>query len=78
MKNVSVAQAKAQLSALIEQVADGTSVRITRRGKPIARITPLVPLRKRVDAAALRAMVASMPPARKPVREMVLRMRDSY
>ena len=77
MKNVSVAEAKTQLSALVEQAARGASVRITRRGKPVAQITPLTAPRRRVDAVALRALVASMPPMRKPARDVVRSMRDS-
>lgn len=76
MKSVSVAEAKTQLSSLVELAADGTSVRITRRGKPVAQITPLTAPRKRIDAATLRALVASMPPLKKPARDVVRQMRD--
>lgn len=35
----SVAQAKAQLSAILEAVERGEEVVITKRGKPVARLT---------------------------------------
>ncbi len=38
MKTATVAQAKAQLSALIAEVGVGDEVVITRRGKPVARL----------------------------------------
>lgn len=40
MKTVSIANAKLQLSALIAAVESGQEVRITRRGKPVARLVP--------------------------------------
>ena len=38
MRTLSVAQAKAQLSALLDAVAQGEDVEITRRGVPVARL----------------------------------------
>ncbi len=46
MKTVSVLEAKTHLSALLEQVrASGEEVVITRRGEPIARLSPVAPAR---------------------------------
>lgn len=39
---VSVSAAKARLSALLAQVEAGEEIVITRNGKPIARLAPLV------------------------------------
>ena len=39
MRSLSVAQAKAQLSALLDAVEAGEDVEITRRGVPVARLT---------------------------------------
>lgn len=39
MRSLNVAQAKAQLSALLVAVESGEDVEITRRGKPVARLT---------------------------------------
>lgn len=41
MKRVSIAEAKAQLSGLLEDVADGEAVIITRHNVPVAEIRPL-------------------------------------
>jgi prevent-host-death family protein len=41
MRQVSVAEAKAQLSSLLDAVATGECVLITRRGKPIAELVAL-------------------------------------
>lgn len=38
MRRLSVAQAKAQLSALLDAVERGEDVEITRRGVPVARL----------------------------------------
>ena len=40
MHRVQVAQAKAQLSALLERVEGGEEILIARRGKAIARLIP--------------------------------------
>jgi prevent-host-death family protein len=39
MRTLSVAQAKAQLSALLDAVESGEDVEITRRGVPVALLT---------------------------------------
>ncbi|KAF0653685.1 prevent-host-death family protein [Cyanobium sp. Copco_Reservoir_LC18] len=40
MRRVTVAEAKAQLSSLLDAVEQGQPVVITRRGKPIAELVP--------------------------------------
>ena len=40
MKTMTVADAKAHLSALLAEVEAGDGVIITRRGKPVARLIP--------------------------------------
>lgn len=40
MRRVQIAEAKAHLSALIEQVEAGEVIIIARRGKPVARLIP--------------------------------------
>jgi prevent-host-death family protein len=49
MPEVKVAEAKAQLSALLDRVERGEEITIARRGKRIAR---LVPVRPRSTSAA--------------------------
>ena len=52
MRNVNLANAKAHLSQLVERAAAGDTVRITRRGKPVAQITAIKRPRKRIDLAS--------------------------
>ncbi len=45
--NVSVADAKARLSEILDRVEAGEEVVITRRGKPVARLTPETPSKRK-------------------------------
>ena len=76
MEDVTLADAKARLSELIERAAAGHPVRITRRGKPVARLTAVETPRTRIDPAALRALTDAMPRQPERARELVRRMRD--
>ena len=51
-----VARAEAHSSELVERAARGETIRVTRRGKAVAEVAPLEESKKRVDAAALRAI----------------------
>lgn len=76
MDAINLADAKAQLSALIDRVEAGDSIDITRRGKPVARLTGVTKPRKRVDAAALAKLTASMKPQDVDAADFVRSMRD--
>lgn len=76
MRTVNLAQAKAQLSALVERAAAGETVCITRRGKPIAQLTAVARPRKRIDVAALRALTEGQPMQSESAGEFIRRMRD--
>ena len=78
MGSVSIADAKTRLSELVVRAAGGETVQITRRGKPVAQIVAAKAPRKRIDIAALRAMVEKMPMQMQtgPVGEFIRRMRD--
>ena len=76
MAAVNLADAKAHLSELVDRVAAGDSIDITRRGKPVARLTAAAKPRKRVDAAALQALTATMPAPAQEAAELVRAMRD--
>ncbi|MBF0461340.1 MAG: type II toxin-antitoxin system prevent-host-death family antitoxin [Magnetococcales bacterium] len=74
MQTVSVVQAKARLSELLDQVAAGEEVVITRRGNPVAHLSavpkttkPLCPLGDFRD---------KMPAWRKPSAQLLREMRD--
>jgi len=78
MSAYSIAEAKAHLSALVEQVVRGETVTLTRRGKTVARIVPAGELtpKPRLDLAVLQKFRASMPKASLTSAEMMRNMRD--
>lgn len=76
MVTFNLAEAKAQLSKLVEQAANGGTVRIIRRGKPVAQITPIAEIRKPVDLEALRALTDSMPRQKQSARTFIRKLRD--
>lgn len=76
MKTVNLAQAKAQLSELVDRVIGGETVCITRRGKPVAQLTAPAAARKRIDISALRAITDPMPVQPETAAEFIRRMRD--
>ena len=77
MKTVNLAQAKAKLSELVEQAAQGETVEITRRGKPVAHIVGLSLKRKPIDLNVLRRLTENMTMQEQPAGEFVRAMRDS-
>ena len=76
-RDINLADAKAHLSELVERAAAGETVRITRRGKPVAQITAVETPRRRIDPSALRAATDAMPLQRESARDLVRRMRDA-
>jgi prevent-host-death family protein len=76
MEDVTLAHAKAHLSELVERAARGEQVQITRRGKPVARLTGVAREKKPVDVEALRALTASMPRQPEPARKWLRAVRD--
>jgi prevent-host-death family protein len=77
MKTVSIAEAKAHLSELVDQAEDGDPVCITRRGKPVAQLVAVTKPRKRIDTAALRALTERMTPQAESAGDFIRRMRDT-
>lgn len=76
MSNISLADAKARLSELVERAAAGETVCITRRGKPMAQLVPVVRTPKPIDVAALRALTDSMPLQAQSAGDFIRQMRD--
>lgn len=77
MAAISLADAKAHLSELVDRVEAGGSIDITRRGKPVARLTAIAGPRKPIDAALLRSLTVTMPAEGQPAADLVRSMRDS-
>ncbi len=76
MATVKLADAKAHLSELIDRVVAGETIEITRRGKPVARLSAVDRPRTRIDATALAALTAAMPCASQGAAALVRAMRD--
>jgi prevent-host-death family protein len=75
-EDVTLAKAKAHLSELVERAAQGEPVRITRRGKAMARLVGVEREVKPIDLEALRALTASMPMQPEPARSWLRSIRD--
>jgi prevent-host-death family protein len=76
MDTINLADAKAHLSELVDRVEAGDSIDITRRGKPVARLTAVANPRKPVDRAILQALTAALPPQEQAAADLVRTMRD--
>ncbi|WBQ09168.1 type II toxin-antitoxin system prevent-host-death family antitoxin [Hyphomonadaceae bacterium ML37] len=76
MSTISLADAKAHLSELVDRIEAGDTIDITRRGKPVARLTAVSKPRKPVDAALLQSLTASLPPQSRSAADFVRSMRD--
>jgi prevent-host-death family protein len=76
MEEVTVAEAKAHLSELIERAERGEPVRITRRGKLVARLTGVERQIKPIDLTTLRALTGSQPVQSEPARSWLRSVRD--
>jgi len=77
MSEVNLAEAKAHLSALVARAEAGETVSITRRGKPVARLTAAEKPREKVDTAMLKALTDKMPLQPESSGEFIRKMRDS-
>lgn len=76
MSAVTVADAKAHLSELVDRVEAGDSIDIIRKGKPVAKLTAPTTARKRIDVALLQALTATMPFQAESGANLVRSMRD--
>jgi prevent-host-death family protein len=74
---ISLAEAKAHLSELIDRVEAGASIEIRRRGKPVAKLSAARPPRKPIDVEALQALIATMPLPAQSAGTLVREMRDN-
>lgn len=76
MSATTLADAKAHLSDLVARAAAGETVRITRRGKPVAALVPARAPRRPIDVAAIAAVVQAMPLQPEPAGALLRRLRD--
>ena len=76
MTEVSVAEAKAHLSELLDRVEQGEEIVITRRGKPVAKVSGVRRKLEPIDFAAIRAVRESMPMQSEGAGDFMRRIRD--
>jgi prevent-host-death family protein len=74
MSTVTLAEAKSQLSNLLNQVEAGTEIIITRRGQPVARISAVEKPKNPVKSLA--AFRSRMPSWRKTSSQLLKELRD--
>lgn len=73
---ISVADAKARLSAILQAAEAGEEVVITRRGKPVVRLTPVAKQLKPPDFAPAETLRAHQKPGAEPSARWLRRLRD--
>jgi prevent-host-death family protein len=65
--DVSVAEAKNRLPALIRAMEDGESIVITRNGKPVAQLAPPPPERRKPRLGTMRGRIQLKPGWNDPI-----------
>ncbi|MBU1325846.1 MAG: type II toxin-antitoxin system prevent-host-death family antitoxin [Alphaproteobacteria bacterium] len=78
MTAISLADAKARLSELVDQAQAGEIVEITRRGKPVALLVPITAARSRIEVADLRQATDGGAVQAESAGDFMRRMRDDY
>jgi len=76
MITVSLAEAKAHLSELLDQVEAGEEVVVTRHGREVARILSALGPKQPLPLDDLAAFRATMPQLRRPSAELLREARD--
>ena len=76
METISLADAKAHLSALVDRAEAGETICITRRGKPVGRLIPVETPRQPFDFEELRRHAATISYQEESAGDFMRRMRD--
>jgi prevent-host-death family protein len=76
MVTVSLAQAKARLSELLDKVEAGGEVIITRHGRAVAHVVPASRAKRPLPLDDLASFRAAMPPLRRPAAELLRELHD--
>jgi len=75
METIGTFEAKTHLSALLDRVAKGERITITRHGVPAALLVPVVPAEQKLShqeiVEGMRALRKRIKPGRMSVRDMV-------
>ncbi|HEY8054325.1 MAG TPA: type II toxin-antitoxin system prevent-host-death family antitoxin [Terriglobales bacterium] len=73
---ISVAEAKARLSAILQAAEAGEEVLITRRGKPVVRLTAVAKQLKPMDFGPAEELRARQKPGAEPSARWLRRLRE--
>jgi prevent-host-death family protein len=81
MRSVSVAEAKAKLSEVLEAAASGEDIIVTRHGKPYVRLAAVASpqakaQQQKIDWDRLRSLRASLPELQVSSVDLIRQMRD--
>lgn len=76
MSSVSIADAKARLSELVERAEAGEHIVITKRGKPVLELARPGTEKRRIDIAQLRALTQGQPRQKRSAGNFVRDLRD--
>lgn len=77
MTTVNLADAKAHLSELVNEVAAGSTIRILRHGKPVAQLTAVKTEKKPIDINFLRSVTDGMCLQEESAGDFMRALRDS-
>ena len=78
MKRIGTSDARRHLRRLLDRVAQGESVTITRYGKPLARLVPLTHDRERAQKAATRIIERRQQLMRAPLADLVATIHEGH
>ena len=77
MRAMSLAQAKAHLSELLNTVESGEEVVITRHGRPVARVIPANPIKQMLPLQRLAALRQQVPAWQGSSAALLRELRDA-
>lgn len=77
MNTCTVTKAKTHLSELLARVESGEEIIITRRGHPVAQLSPIRPAKRPPDWQAIRAFRESMLGVETSATDLVRDMREA-
>ena len=78
MEQIGAYEAKTHLPRLLDRVARGESLTITRHGKPVARLVPVAGDRERAKEAAARIVERRKHLKRVPLAELMATIHEGH
>ena len=78
MQRIGASEARRHLPRLLDRVAQGESLTITRHGKPVARLIPVAHDRERAQEAAARIVDRRRHLKRAPIADLMATVHEGY